>query len=78
MDDAFAAGTDEGPRRTVPPALQDILAYFDHRCPNAILEGLNSIVQHVKTRSRGFRNMDHFSTMIYLTCGKLGLNTVTA
>ena len=57
---------------------QDILAYFDHRCPNAILEGLNSIIQHVKTRSRGFGNMDHFSTMIYLTCGKLGLDTVTA
>lgn len=57
---------------------QDILAYFDHRCTNAILEGLNSIIQHVKTRSRGFRNMDYFSTMIYLTCGKLDLNTVTA
>ena len=57
---------------------QDILAYFDHRCTNAILEGPNSIIQHVKTRSRGFRNMDYFSTMIHLTCGKLGLNTVTA
>ena len=56
---------------------QDILAYFDHRCTNAILEGLNSIIQHVKTRARGFRNMDYFSTMIYLTCGKLDLDTVT-
>ena len=51
---------------------------FDHRCANAILEGLNGIIRHVKTRSRGFRNMDCFSTMIYLTCSKLGLNTVTA
>ena len=57
---------------------QDILAYFDHRCANAIFEGLNGIIRHVKTRSRGFRNMDCFSTMIYLTCGKLGLNTATA
>ena len=57
---------------------QDILAHFDHRRPNAILEGLDSIIQHVKTRSRGFGNMDHFSAMIYLTCGKLGLDTVTA
>lgn len=55
----------------------DILAYFDHRYTNAILEGLNSIIQHVKTRARGFRNMDYFSTMIYLTRGKLDLNTVT-
>lgn len=56
----------------------DILAYFDHRRTNAILEGLNSIIQNVKTRARGFRNMDYFSTMIYLACGKLDLNTVTA
>ena len=56
---------------------QDILAYFGHRCTNAILEGLNSIIQHVKTRARGFRNMEYFSTMIYLTCGKLDLRTVT-
>lgn len=56
----------------------DILAYFDHRYTNAILEGLNSIIQHVKTRARGFRNMDYSSTMIYLTRGKLDLNTVTA
>ena len=57
---------------------QGILAYFGHRCANAILEGLNGIIRHVKTRSRGFRNMDHSGTMIYLTCGKLGLNTATA
>ena len=56
----------------------DILAYFDNRYTNAILEGLNSIIQHVKIRARGFRNMDYFSTMIYLTCGRLDLNTVTA
>ena len=56
---------------------QDILAYFDHRRTNAILEGLNSIIQHIKTRARGFSNMDYFSTMIYLTCGKLDLTTIT-
>ena len=55
----------------------DILAYFDHRHTNAIPEGLNSIIQHVKTRARGSRNMEYFSTMIYLTCGKLDLRTVT-
>ena len=57
---------------------QDILAYFGHRCANAILEGRSGIIRHVKTRSRGFRNMDCSGTMIYLTCGRLGLNTVTA
>lgn len=39
----------------------DILAYFDHRRTNAVLEGLNSIIQNVKTRARDFRNMDYFS-----------------
>ena len=53
------------------------LAYFDHPYTNAILEGLNSVIQNVKTRARGFKNMDYFSTMIYLTCGKLDLSTVT-
>ena len=47
---------------------RDILAYFDHPYTNAILEGLNSVIQNVKTRARGFKNMDYFSTMIYLTC----------
>lgn len=56
----------------------DILAYFDHRRTNALLEGLNSVIQHLKTRARGFRNMDYFSTMTYLTCSKLDLEAVTA
>lgn len=56
----------------------DILAYFDHRRTNALLEGPDSVIQHLKTRARGFRNMDYFSTMIYLTCSRLDLQAVTA
>ena len=56
---------------------RDILTCFDHRCTNAILEGLHGIIQHIRTRARGLRYMDHFSTMIHLTCGKLDLATVT-
>jgi transposase len=56
---------------------RDILTYFDHRCTNAIPEGLNGIIQHIKTRARGLRNMDYFSTMIHPTRGKLDLATVT-
>ena len=73
VDDAIEAGAHEGPRPTAPPPLG---RYFDHRRTNAVLEGLNSIIQNVKTRARGFRNMDYFSTMIYLTCGRLDLRTV--
>ena len=44
---------------------------------NAVLEGMKSVVQNVKRRARGFRNMDYFATMIYLTCGRLDLKAVT-
>jgi transposase len=54
----------------------DILAYFEHPYTNAILEGLNSIIQNAERRARGFRNMDYFTTMIYLNCGKLDLEAV--
>ena len=34
---------------------------------------MNSIIQNIKRRARGFRNDDYFKTMIYLGCGKLNL-----
>ena len=55
----------------------EIIAYFEHPYTNAVLEGVNSVIQNVKRRARGFRNMDYFATMIYLTCGKLDLKAVT-
>jgi len=39
--------------------------------------GPDSVIQNVKRRARGFRNMDYFATMIYLACGKLDLKAVT-
>ena len=52
----------------------EILNYFDYRYTNAILEGVNNIIQNVKCRARGFRNMEYFKTMIYLNCGKLDID----
>ena len=51
----------------------EILNYFDCHYTNAILEGMNSIIQNIKRRARGFRNTEFFKTMIYLVCGKLPL-----
>jgi len=51
-----------------------ILNYFDSRLTNAVLEGINSIVQSAKSRARGFRNIDNLITMIYLLAGKLTFN----
>ena len=47
----------------------NILNYFDNRLTNAILEGVNNIIQNIKHTARGFRNYDYFKTIIYLFCG---------
>ena len=57
--------------KTLKSHLPEILNYWRFKYTNAILEGLNSIIQNVKRRARGFRNDRYFSTMIFLTCGKL-------
>lgn len=45
--------------------------YFDHRLTNAVLEGMNSVIQSAKRLARGFRNPEYFKTVIYLKLGKL-------
>lgn len=54
----------------------EILNYFDYKFTNAILEGMNSIIQNVKRRARGFRNTEYFKTMIYLNCSDLDIEAV--
>ena len=55
----------------------EIVAYFGHPYANAVLEGADGVIRNVKRRARGFRDMDHSATMIYLTCGRLDLKAVT-
>ena len=59
--------------RLIKNHFAEILNYFDCHYTNAILEGMNSIIQNIKRRARGFRNTEFFKTMIYLVCGKLPL-----
>lgn len=54
----------------------EILNCFDFKFTNAILEGMNSIIQNVKRRARGFRNTEYFKTMIYLNCSDLDIDAV--
>lgn len=56
----------------------EILNYFDHRYTNAILEGINSKIQNVKRRARGFKNLEYFKSLIYLDCGGLDIDRVLA
>lgn len=56
----------------------EILNYFENRFTNAILEGMNSIIQNIMRRARGFRNNEYFTTMIYLNCSKPDIDAVIA
>ena len=54
--------------------MDKITSYFELRYTNAILEGINSMIQNCKTRARGFRNLEYFKSIIYLVCGKLSFD----
>jgi transposase len=60
--------------KTLKKHWSGILNYFDSRLTNAVLEGINSLVQSAKSRARGFRNVNNLITMIYLLAGKLTFN----
>src|SRR5659263_785088 len=57
-------------RKTLRNNWAGILNYFDSRLTNAVLEGINSIVQAVRARARGYRNVQNFINMIYLLAGR--------
>lgn len=59
--------------KTLKKNRREILAYFDHRRTNSVLEGLNSVIQSVKRSARGYRNFENFKAMIFLHLGKLSL-----
>jgi transposase len=52
---------------------ENILAFIDRNLTNAVGEGLNRIVKLVKNRASGYRNLDNFADMIYLTVGDLDI-----
>ena len=54
----------------------EMFNYFDQRYTNAILDGLNNIIQNIKCRARSFRNGNYFATMIYLVIGEIDLDSV--
>lgn len=57
--------------KTIKTHWEGVLRWFTTRISNGILEGMNSLIQAAKARSRGFRNVNNFITMIYLLGAKL-------
>jgi transposase len=50
---------------------EGIVAYLKTRITNGAAEALNGIIQTVKRKSRGFRTIEYFRTMIYLVASRL-------
>ena len=57
--------------RTLRENREGILNYFGSRLTNAYLEGANSLIQSIKKAARGFRNVEYFTTAIFLRLGGL-------
>lgn len=57
--------------RTVKSHYHGILQYFDSKLTAGLSEGTNSRIQEIKRRSKGFRNVEYFISMIYLESSNL-------
>ena len=62
---------------TIKRHLHGILTYFKHRITNASAEGLNSLIQSLKSAARGFRNFANYRATILFHLGKLSLKPLT-
>ena len=58
---------------TLKNHFDNIVAFTDRNLTNAVGEGLNRIIKIVKNRASGYRNLDHFADMIFLTVGDLDI-----
>ena len=63
--------------RTMEKHREGILAWFDSRISNGLIEGINATVQAAKARAHGYRNSDTLKAMTYLIAGKLDLRLPT-
>ena len=59
--------------RTLQRHYDGILAFIDTGLTNAVAEGLNRVVKIVKNRASGFRTLDPFADLIYLTAGDVDI-----
>ncbi len=59
--------------KTVKAHFAGIMRYFYSRLTSGAMEGLNSRIQEIKRRARGFRNIRNFIAMIYLEAAGLDL-----
>ena len=66
----------KGVARTVRENREGVPGYFGSRLTNAYLEGANSLIQSIKKAARGFRNVEYFTTAIFLRLGGLSFDAL--
>ncbi len=59
--------------RTLKSHMEGVLRYFKSGLTAGASEGMNSRIQYIKRRARGFRNIPNFIAMIYLDCSALDI-----
>jgi len=57
--------------KTLKSHLRGLMRWFTSGLSNGLLEGINSLIQSAKARSRGFRSARKMKTIIYLLLSKL-------
>jgi len=63
--------------KTIKQHWDGILNWFDSQLTNALLEGMNSLIQAAKSRARGYRSNRNFIAMAYLIGAKLEFDLPT-
>lgn len=58
---------------TLKTHIANIVTYARHRITNALGESINAKIEKVKRMACGFRNREHYKTVIYFHCGGLDL-----
>jgi len=59
--------------QTILRWLDEIIAYFDNRTTNGVVEGINNKLKLIKRSAYGFRNFDNFRVRCLL-CGILNVS----
>ena len=58
---------------TLRTHFENIITFIERPLTNAVGEGINRIIKIVKNRASGFRNLDSFADLIFLTVGDLDI-----
>jgi len=59
--------------KTIRKHLHRIMPYIENRLTNATAEGLNRVIKIAKNRASGFRSLEAFTDLIFLTVGDVNI-----